>query len=83
MYHAHRHSGSAWAGEPETDRDIDDEETEGREMTPFECLDLAYRDVLQEEHVQAGEHLVSAPSHRGCIAYACRFQVQVQPVLSP
>ena len=62
MYHAHQHLRSAWPGEPEIDPTLDNEEIEGREMTPYECLDLAYADVLREKDVQAGEHL--APSHR-------------------
>ncbi|KAJ7067931.1 hypothetical protein C8F01DRAFT_1116238 [Mycena amicta] len=44
MFHAHRYSRSAWAGEPE----------EGWELTPYECLDLAYGGVLREKFVEAG-----------------------------
>lgn len=58
MYHAHRYSRSAWAGEPEIDPTMDYEERErieGWEMTPYECLDLAYGGVLREKYVQAGE----------------------------
>ncbi|KII88511.1 hypothetical protein PLICRDRAFT_30007 [Plicaturopsis crispa FD-325 SS-3] len=57
MYHAHRYSRGAWAGEPEIDptQDYQDrEEVEGWEMTPYECLDLAYGGVLRERYVQAG-----------------------------
>ncbi|CAA7271708.1 unnamed protein product [Cyclocybe aegerita] len=57
MYHAHRYSRNAWAGEPEIDPTMDYEEREqieGWEMTPFECLDLAYGGVLREKYVQAG-----------------------------
>ena len=57
MYYAHQRLGSAWAGEPEINPTMDDD-IEGREMTPFECLDLAYGDVLREKYVPAGEHLV-------------------------
>ncbi|KAF8910938.1 phosphatase 2C-like domain-containing protein [Gymnopilus junonius] len=57
MYHAHRYSRNAWAGEPEIDPTMDYEEREqieGWEMTPYECLDLAYGGVLREKSVQAG-----------------------------
>jgi protein phosphatase PTC7 len=60
MYHAHRYSRNAWAGEPEIDPTMDYEEREqieGWEMTPYECLDLAYGGVLREKFVQAGERL--------------------------
>jgi protein phosphatase PTC7 len=60
MYHAHRYSRNAWAGEPEIDPTLDyeeREEIEGWEMTPYECLDLAYGGVLREKFVQAGERL--------------------------
>ena len=59
MYHAHRYSRNAWAGEPEIDPTMDYEEREqieGWEMTPYECLDLAYGGVLRERYVQAGEN---------------------------
>ncbi len=62
MYHAHRYSRNAWAGEPEIDPTLDYEEREqieGWEMTPFECLDLAYQGVLREKSVQAGEFSVN------------------------
>ncbi|KAG5652744.1 hypothetical protein H0H81_003885 [Sphagnurus paluster] len=57
MFHAHRYSRNAWAGEPEIDPTLDyeeREEIEGWEMTPYECLDLAYGGVLREKYVQAG-----------------------------
>ncbi|KAF5357913.1 hypothetical protein D9756_001579 [Leucocoprinus leucothites] len=57
MYHAHRYSRSAWAGEPEIDPTLDYEEREqieGWEMAPYDCLDLAYHGVLREKLVQAG-----------------------------
>ena len=59
MYHAHRYSRNAWAGEPEVDPTMDYEEREqieGWEMTPYECLDLAYGGVLREKYVDAGEN---------------------------
>jgi protein phosphatase PTC7 len=58
MYHAHRYSQSAWAGEPEIDPTLNyeqREQVEGWEMTPSECLDLAYGGVLRERFVEAGE----------------------------
>ncbi|KAJ6591519.1 hypothetical protein DFH09DRAFT_1137227 [Mycena vulgaris] len=56
MYHAHRYSRSAWAGEPEVDPTLDYEEreqVEGWELTPYECMDLAYGGVLREKRVEA------------------------------
>jgi hypothetical protein len=63
MYHAHRYSRNAWAGEPEIEPTMDYEEREqieGWEMTPYECLDLAYGGVLREKYVQAGENSLLA-----------------------
>ncbi|KAI6108972.1 phosphatase 2C-like domain-containing protein [Pisolithus thermaeus] len=57
MYHAHRHSRDAWAGEPEIDPTQDQPERageDGREITPHQCLDLAYHSVLQDRLVEAG-----------------------------
>lgn len=62
MYHAHRYSRNAWAGEPEIDPTLDYEEREqieGWEMTPYECLGLAYHGVLREKMVQAGTFLAN------------------------
>ncbi|KAJ8700161.1 Protein phosphatase 2C 7, variant 3 [Pleurotus ostreatus] len=61
MYHAHRYARNAWAGEPEVDPTLDYEEREqieGWEMTPIECLDLAYGGVLRERFVNAGSYSV-------------------------
>jgi protein phosphatase PTC7 len=58
MYHAHRYSKDSWAGEPEIDPTLDYEEREqieGWELTPYDCMDLAYGSVLREKAVQAGE----------------------------
>ncbi|KAF7968268.1 hypothetical protein HWV62_31055 [Athelia sp. TMB] len=57
MFHAHRYSRAAWAGEPEIDPTLEyeeREEIEGWELTPKECLDLAYGGVLRERLVEAG-----------------------------
>ncbi|KAJ7759263.1 phosphatase 2C-like domain-containing protein [Mycena metata] len=57
MFHAHRYARSAWAGEPEVDPTLDYEEreqVEGWELTPYECMDLAYGGVLREKAVEAG-----------------------------
>jgi protein phosphatase PTC7 len=55
MFHAHRYSKGAWAGEPETDPTQDfDEPVEGWELTPQECIDLAYGGVLREKAVLCG-----------------------------
>ncbi|KAF9005641.1 phosphatase 2C-like domain-containing protein [Cyathus striatus] len=76
MYHAHRYSRNAWAGEPEIDPTLDYEEREqieGWEMTPYECLDLAYGGVLREKFVQAGSStacLVSLNSSSGLLRAA-------------
>ena len=80
MYHAHRYSRNAWAGEPEIDPTMDYEERqqiEGWEMTPYECLDLAYGGVLREKYVQAGEKLfyLLAPSGRGGSLLYLRYWV--------
>ena len=45
----------AWAGEPESDPlQALDEPVEGWELTPQECLDLAYGGVLREKLVEFG-----------------------------
>lgn len=57
MYHAHRYSKHAWAGEPEIDPTLsyeEREEIEGWEMSPKECLELAHGGVLRERTVTAG-----------------------------
>lgn len=55
MYHAHRYSKHAWAGEPETEpTQNEDDPVEGWELTPQECLDLAYGGVLRENDVMCG-----------------------------
>ncbi|KAI5124507.1 hypothetical protein M0805_003031 [Coniferiporia weirii] len=57
MYHAHRYSKQAWAGEPEIDPLHNYEEREqvqGWELTPRECLELAHGAVLREKTVEAG-----------------------------
>lgn len=64
MYHAQRYSRNAWAGEPEIDPTLDYEEQkriEGWEMTPYECIGLAYHGVLREKMVLAGklEYVIS------------------------
>ncbi len=60
MYHAHRYTRNAWAGEPEIDPTLDyaeREEVEGWELTPYECLDLSFGGVCRERLVQAGRLL--------------------------
>ena len=57
MYHAHRYSKSAWAGEAEIDPTQEYEEreaVEGWELRPVQCLQLAYDAVMQEKAVLAG-----------------------------
>ncbi|KAG8217509.1 phosphatase 2C-like domain-containing protein [Butyriboletus roseoflavus] len=57
MYSAHNYSRDSWAGEPEIDPTQDHEHREdvrGWEITPYECLDLAHRRVIQEQLVEAG-----------------------------
>ncbi|KAF9069631.1 phosphatase 2C-like domain-containing protein [Rhodocollybia butyracea] len=57
MYHAHRYSRNAWAGEPEIDPTLDyeqREQVEGWELTPYNCMDLAFGGVQRERDVQAG-----------------------------
>lgn len=58
MYYSHNYSRDSWAGEPEVDPTQDHEHHEdvrGWEITPYECLDLAYRRVLRQKLVEAGE----------------------------
>ncbi|KAL6298247.1 protein serine/threonine phosphatase 2C [Sparassis latifolia] len=57
MFHAHRYSKFAWAGEPEIDptQDYEErEEVEGWELTPSECLENSFHGVLRERAVIAG-----------------------------
>ncbi|KAJ7709909.1 phosphatase 2C-like domain-containing protein [Mycena rosella] len=57
MYYAHGHFENGWAGEPEIDPTLEapvEASPEGVEMTPSECLDLAYHDVLGDESIEAG-----------------------------
>ncbi|KAJ6515096.1 phosphatase 2C-like domain-containing protein [Mycena vitilis] len=57
MFHAHRYARSAWAADPEVDPTLDYDEREqpdGWELTPYECMDLAYGGVLREKLVEAG-----------------------------
>lgn len=83
MYHAHRYSRNAWAGEPEIDPTMDYEEREqieGWEMTPYECLDLAYGGVLREKYVQAGAFQIQS-SYLSFKPQNPIFKVQVQRAL--
>ena len=88
MYHAHRYSKSSWAGEPETDPIQDSEENqqvEGWEMSPAECLELAYGGVLRERDVKAGMHprpmpLVNTDELKALPSYV--HQGPVQPAYS-
>ncbi|KAJ7774614.1 phosphatase 2C-like domain-containing protein [Mycena maculata] len=52
MYYAHGHFKNGWTGEPEMDPTA--EPYVGVEMTPSECLQLAYHDVLADESIEAG-----------------------------
>lgn len=57
MYHAHRYSKTAWAGEAETDPTqeyAEREAVDGWELTPVQCLQLAYDAVMRERGVLAG-----------------------------
>jgi hypothetical protein len=78
MFHAHRYSKGAWAGEPETDPTQDiDEPVEGWELTPQECIDLAYGGVLREKSVIAGTLYDTLFASQFCLH---RLQDQVQLV---
>jgi protein phosphatase PTC7 len=67
MFHAHRYSKGAWAGEPETDPTQDlDEPVEGWELTPQECLDLSYGGVLREKSVQGGMSVTQMRTVSSC-----------------
>jgi hypothetical protein len=77
MYHAHRYSRNAWAGEPEIDPTLDYEEREqieGWEMTPYECLDFAYGGVLREKFVQAGK----SSWHPSSLLAKCSLRYRVE-----
>ncbi|KAJ7452416.1 phosphatase 2C-like domain-containing protein [Mycena galericulata] len=57
MYYAHGHFANGWAGEPEIDPTVEahtNSTPEGVEMTPSECLQLAYHDVLADESIEVG-----------------------------
>ncbi|KAL4067619.1 phosphatase 2C-like domain-containing protein [Scleroderma citrinum] len=76
MYHAHRYSRDSWAGEPETDPTQDQGDhtrVEGLELTPYQCLDFAYHDVLRDKLVKAGSStacLISLNSTSGVLRAA-------------
>lgn len=56
-YHSRHRLTLEWAGEPEIDpmQNYEErEEVEGWELTPEECLELAYGGVLRERSVEAG-----------------------------
>jgi hypothetical protein len=57
MYYAFRHFENGWAGEPEIDPAFGDPTTASQEVgiSPSECLQFAYRDLLADESVEAGE----------------------------
>lgn len=63
MYYSHNYSRDSWAGEPEVDPTQDHDhykDIQGREITPYACLDLAYRQVLRQQLVEAGA-LIPSP----------------------
>jgi len=53
MYYASNHFENGWAGEPEIDPTVETAPPEGVEITPSMVLQLAYRDVLGDETVEA------------------------------
>lgn len=65
MHYAYRYSRDSWAGEPETDPTQDQgdlNQVEGCELTPYQCLDLAYQSVLRDGQVKAGVSIKCLPS---------------------
>jgi protein phosphatase PTC7 len=57
MYHSRRYAKDGWPGEPEVDatQDYEDREAvEGWELSPRDCLKLAYQATLRERAVVAG-----------------------------
>lgn len=56
MYHAARYAKEGWAGEPESepDQDLLLHPTEGWELLPKHCLELAYQAVQRERAILAG-----------------------------
>lgn len=69
MYHAHKYSKDAWAGEPETDPTQDSEPVEGWEQTPLQCLELAYDGVLRAKDVVCGMSRLFSCSTIVCYRY--------------
>jgi protein phosphatase PTC7 len=59
MYHAHCAAQASWAGEPESDPTVDSM-VDGVELTPVNCLNVAYRGVMKDQLVVAGEYLQHA-----------------------
>ncbi|KAI6039064.1 hypothetical protein EDC04DRAFT_2895782 [Pisolithus marmoratus] len=78
MYYAYHSSRDSWAGEPEIDPTQDQQEptrVDGRELTPYQCLDLAYHGVLRDKLVEAGSStacLVSLNAASGVLRAAKR-----------
>lgn len=76
MHYAYRYSRDSWAGEPETDPTQDQgdlNQVEGCELTPYQCLDLAYQSVLRDGQVKAGSStacLISLNSASGVLRAA-------------
>ncbi|KAJ6630798.1 phosphatase 2C-like domain-containing protein [Mycena sp. CBHHK59/15] len=54
MYYAHGHLQNGWAGEREVDPILEIAAAGGAEITPSECLQFAYQNVLAEKAVPAG-----------------------------
>lgn len=51
MYYAHEHCQNGKAGEPTSGT------SQEKDMTPLECMQLAYDDVLADDFVEAGKML--------------------------
>jgi hypothetical protein len=67
MYYAHRAAGISWAGEPETDPVVEEGgKVEGVELLPMDALEAAYRGVMLEPGVAAGERATRCPTWTNC-----------------
>ena len=55
MYYARCHAAEAWAGEPENDPTIEDDQPVGPTLTPKECMQKAHESVIKEPGVIGGE----------------------------
>lgn len=57
MYYASEAAAQNWPGEPESDPTSEVPiEVPGKELSPTECLDIAFKGVLRDRHVEGGTY---------------------------